>query len=130
MNYHAKNPAIFRRTRAARALTAGTLACTLAVLLSTAAPSAAAADPAATTLPRVAARTAMPQASPRAAQARRTCADASGDVAIKACNDAIASGQHQGQALAEIYYNRAIEYDKKGDEQRALADYSEALRIM
>jgi len=115
MNYRTNNPAVFRR---ARAVTAGALACTLAVLLSTAAASPAAADPAGAHLARVtpaAARTAMPPVSARAAQARKTCADASGDVAIKACNDAIASGQLQGEALAEIYYSRAIEYNNKGD---------------
>ena len=73
MNYRANNPAVFRRARAGRALTAGTLACTLAVLLSTAALSPALADPAGAYGARAtpaAARTAMPQASPRAAQAR------------------------------------------------------------
>jgi tetratricopeptide (TPR) repeat protein len=132
MNYPANNPAIFRRDGTGRALTAGALACTLALLLSTALPTPALADPGSAQLARAtpaAARTALPQVSARAAQDRRTCANASGEVAIKACNDAIASGQHRGEALGEIYYNRAIEYSNKGDEQRALADYSEAIRL-
>ena len=132
MNYRANNSAASRRDRAGRALNAGVLACTLAVLLSTAMASPAFADPGNVQFVRAtrdATPAAVPRTSPRAAQDRKTCADASGDVAIKACNDAIASGQHQGQALAEIYYNRAVEYSKKGDDQRALADYSEAIRL-
>jgi len=132
MNYRANNPAVFRRVGAVRALKAGALACTLAVLLSSAIAAPALADPAGAQLTRVtpaAARAAVPRPSARTVQARKTCAEASGDVAIKACNDAIASGQLQGEALAEIYYNRAIEYSNKGDEQRALADYNEAIRI-
>ena len=131
MTYRTNNPAVFRCVRAGRALTAGALACTLAALLSTAI-AAPALGEGATRLAQVTpatARAAPPRTSARAAQDRRTCADASGDVAIRACNDAIASGQHHGEALAEIYYNRAIEYDRKGDEQRALADYNEAIRI-
>ena len=132
MNSRANNPAVFRRDGTGRAFTGGALACTLALLLSTALTSPALADPGGAQFTRAtsaAARSATPQVSARAAQDRRTCASASGDAAIKACNDAIASGQHHGQALAEIYYNRAIEYGNKGDEQRALADYNEAIRL-
>src|SRR5262249_26355074 len=132
MNYRANNPAVFRRGDAGRALTAGVLACTLAVLLSTAVVSPALADPRMAQAARVtpaAGRTALPGPSARAEQARQTCADASGDWAIKAGSDAIALGQHEGEALAQIYYNRAIEYRHKGDDLRAVADYSEAIRV-
>ena len=57
----------------------------------------------------------------------QTCVDESGDVAIAACTRAIASGQFRGDDLAGLYQNRAIEYKHKGDLDRALADYAEAI---
>jgi tetratricopeptide (TPR) repeat protein len=132
MNYPANNSAVFRRDCARRALTGGALACALAALLSTAVAFPALADPGIAHSARVtlaAKPSAVSRPSARAEQDGRTCAEASGDVAIKACSDAIASGQHHGEVLAQIYYNRAIEYRSKGDDLRALADYSEAIRL-
>jgi len=133
MNYRANIAAVFRRACACpRQLTAGALACTISILLSTAVASPALARPGGAHLARVtrdATPTVVRQASARAAEDRRICAQAAGDAAINACTDAIASGQHEGKALGEIYYNRAVEYGNKGDDQRALADYSEAIRL-
>jgi tetratricopeptide (TPR) repeat protein len=71
---------------------------------------------------------------------RNTCFTESGDVAIPACTRAITSGQYRGRDLAAIYYNRGIENGKayfgrgiklgnKSDFDRAIADYSEAIRL-
>ena len=57
------------------------------------------------------------------------CAKASGDVAIAACTRAIASGNYHGRALEKIYHNRAFEYHRKRDNELAIADYTEAVRI-
>ncbi|WP_027529212.1 tetratricopeptide repeat protein [Bradyrhizobium sp. WSM3983] len=58
-----------------------------------------------------------------------TCARQSGDAAIAACSRAIASGEFTGEELAKIYLNRGAEYKNKGDLDRAIADYSEAIRV-
>ena len=70
-------------------------------------------------------------ASARAAPAddQQTCAKASGEVAIAACTRAIASGRFKGRELIGIYNNRGFEYRYKGDLDRAIADYSEAIRL-
>jgi tetratricopeptide (TPR) repeat protein len=53
-----------------------------------------------------------------------TCAKESGDVAIAACDRVIAS---RGGAWA--YNNRGFEYAAKGDHDRAIRDYNEAIRL-
>ena len=63
---------------------------------------------------------------PAAADDATTCANASGDVAIDACTRVIKAG---GRNLASTYYNRASEYSDKGDNDRAISDYNEAIRI-
>jgi tetratricopeptide (TPR) repeat protein len=65
-------------------------------------------------------------ASPAAADDATTCANASGDVAIKACTRVIIAG---GGNLSWAYYNRGSEYSDKGDYDRAISDYNEAIRI-
>jgi tetratricopeptide (TPR) repeat protein len=57
------------------------------------------------------------------------CFNEQGEAAIAACSHAIGSGRFSGEALATIYDNRAIELRQRGDYDRAIADYSEALRI-
>jgi lipoprotein NlpI len=64
-----------------------------------------------------------------AADDTQTCAKESGDVAIAACSRAIATGRLSGHDLAVIYDNRAVEYQNKGDLDRAIADYNEAIRL-
>jgi tetratricopeptide (TPR) repeat protein len=58
-----------------------------------------------------------------------TCANESGDIAIAACNRAIASGTYTGNDLASVYSNRGIKYKRKGDIDRAIADYDQAIRL-
>jgi tetratricopeptide (TPR) repeat protein len=67
--------------------------------------------------------------APAVADDAQTCERESGDVAIAACSREIASGRHQGHALAVAYDNRAVEYAKKNDYGRAFADYDEAIRL-
>ncbi|MGY8682072.1 tetratricopeptide repeat protein [Bradyrhizobium sp. UFLA05-153] len=64
-----------------------------------------------------------------AADDKQTCADESGDIAIAACSRAIESGSWQGRDLAEIYGIRGAEHANKGDLDRAIADYNEAIRL-
>src|SRR5262249_48875517 len=58
-----------------------------------------------------------------------SCATASGDAAIAACTRAIASGNYHGHALKKLYHDRAFEYHRKRDNELAIADYNEAIRI-
>src|SRR5262245_10529468 len=57
------------------------------------------------------------------------CEKASGDIAIAACDRAIASGKFTGRELAALYTNRGVEWRAKGNLDRAIADYTEAIRI-
>jgi tetratricopeptide (TPR) repeat protein len=58
-----------------------------------------------------------------------TCATATGDVVIAACNRAIASRKFRGRDLATLYNNRGSAWYDKGDYDRAIADYAEAIRL-
>ena len=58
-----------------------------------------------------------------------TCANASGDAAIAACGRAIASRKFKGIDLAQLYYNRGVEYAAKGECDRAIADYNQSIRL-
>jgi len=66
---------------------------------------------------------------PARADERRTCATTSGDTAIAACGRAIASGRLRGHDLAVAFNYRGNEYHAKGDADRAIADYSDAIRF-
>lgn len=57
------------------------------------------------------------------------CKDKSGDEAIAACTRAIQSGQLSQVNLATTYNNRGVEWRQKGEFEKAMADYDEALRI-
>jgi lipoprotein NlpI len=57
------------------------------------------------------------------------CAQASGDEAIAACDYAITSGIYRGVDLGMVYNNRGVEHAQKGDLDRAIADYGEAIRL-
>ena len=59
----------------------------------------------------------------------RTCSNASGEVAIAACNRAIQSRTFRGRGLAVLYQNRGVEWDAKRDYDRAIADYTEAIKL-
>lgn len=71
----------------------------------------------------------MLPATRAAADDAATCEKASGAVAIAACTQGIASGRYQGHALAELRYNRGVEYRRTGDAVRAIADYDAAIRL-
>jgi tetratricopeptide (TPR) repeat protein len=57
------------------------------------------------------------------------CFTQDGEAAIAACTQAIQSGRFSGTELASIYDNRAIELRQQGEFDRAIADYSAALRL-
>ena len=57
------------------------------------------------------------------------CFKEDGDAAIAACTQAIQSGRFSGAELASIYDNRAIELRQQGEFDRAIADYTAAIRI-
>jgi tetratricopeptide (TPR) repeat protein len=57
------------------------------------------------------------------------CAHGSGDVAIADCTLAIQSGRFTGHALALKFGNRGVEWRLKGDYERAIYDYGEAIRL-
>src|SRR3984893_535476 len=51
------------------------------------------------------------------------------EAAIIDCTQSINSGKSKGRNLAAYYNNRAAAYRDKGDNDRAIADYSEAIRL-
>jgi tetratricopeptide (TPR) repeat protein len=57
------------------------------------------------------------------------CFKEEGEAAVAACTRAIQSGKFSGEPLAAIYHNRAIELRQDGDYDRAIADYSQAVRL-
>jgi tetratricopeptide (TPR) repeat protein len=58
-----------------------------------------------------------------------TCAHGSGDAAIAACTQAINSGLWRGSGLAWAYTNRGARYRERGDNDRAIADLSQAVAL-
>src|SRR5690242_17752082 len=57
------------------------------------------------------------------------CSQTSGDVAIAACTRAIKSGRFKGNDLARLYVDRGSVYGAKGDTDKAIADFNEAIRL-
>src|SRR2546421_12611482 len=49
--------------------------------------------------------------------------------AITDCTPSINSGKWKGRNLAAYYSNRAAAYREQGDNDRAIADYNEAIRL-
>jgi tetratricopeptide (TPR) repeat protein len=58
-----------------------------------------------------------------------TCINASGDAAIAACTRAIDSGKFKESDRAAHYAMRGFELSKKGQHDRAIADYEQAIRF-
>src|SRR6516165_1397499 len=55
-----------------------------------------------------------------------TCVKAAGDERIVACSRVITAGKGN---LSWAYYNRGLAYQEKGDNDRAIADYDQAIRL-
>jgi tetratricopeptide (TPR) repeat protein len=69
-------------------------------------------------------------AAPAAADDRSDCAKpGGGDETIAACSRMIASNALKGAELASAFSNRGVAYKRKGDFDRAIADYDEAIRL-
>ena len=68
-----------------------------------------------------------------AADDRETCKTGSGDAAIEACTRAIASKKYkarkQKRTLSLLYTNRGVEYERKREFDKAIADHDEAIKI-
>jgi Tfp pilus assembly protein PilF len=59
----------------------------------------------------------------------KTCINDSGEVAIDACTRAIKSSHLSGHSLARLYLSRGVERRGKGDDELALSDFAEAVKI-
>jgi len=57
------------------------------------------------------------------------CENKSGEEAIAGCTAAIQSGKLSGKALGIVFYGRGFEHQRREDWARAIADYSEAIRL-
>lgn len=57
------------------------------------------------------------------------CINSTGETAIAGCTQLILSKQYKGVELAKVYFNRGFELKQKGDTDRAISDYGEAIRI-
>ena len=65
----------------------------------------------------------------RAADDVKICIKESGEVAVEACSRAIKSSHLSGHALARLYLSRGVERRTKDDNDGALADFAEAIKI-
>ena len=68
-------------------------------------------------------------AAPAVADDLTTCKNASGDEVIAACTRAMSSGKVRGIDLAIAHNNRGLAIELKGDHDRAIADFTEAIRL-
>jgi tetratricopeptide (TPR) repeat protein len=59
----------------------------------------------------------------------QTCAHASGEKALVVCTRAIESNRFRGRQLAIVYFYRGLAYQGKGDHDRAIADYDQAIKL-
>jgi len=57
------------------------------------------------------------------------CAGSDNDIAIKACTILIQSGQETTGNLVTAYYSRGWHHADKGDDAKAIDDYTRALKI-
>ena len=51
------------------------------------------------------------------------------DQRIDGCSAVIKAGREKGDKLAEVFNNRGVAYRLKGDHERAIADYGQAIRL-
>src|SRR5215475_15617591 len=71
-------------------------------------------------------------AQAQTAQERRYCDGEDGATAaqrIDACSAVIKAGRDKGEKLAEAFNNRGAGYRLKGDYDRAIADYAQAIKL-
>ena len=73
--------------------------------------------------------TATPSAAQSADPNVDACINKSGDEAIAGCTAAIKSSRLSTADLAVMFYDRGVEYGNRKDYDRALSDYSEAIRL-
>lgn len=82
-----------------------------------------------TFLPALLLATAAAQAQP-AGDAERCASIANNpDLAIQHCTKAIESGKFTGDSLAQLHYNRGIEWAAKNNYDRAIADYDVSIKL-
>jgi tetratricopeptide (TPR) repeat protein len=55
--------------------------------------------------------------------------NATPDLQISGCSALIQSGKHTAKQLADIFFFRGVAHTKKGDQDRAMGDYKEAIKI-
>jgi tetratricopeptide (TPR) repeat protein len=67
--------------------------------------------------------------SPAVADDKETCKTASGEEAFDACSRAIESKKYKGRNLSLLYTNRGVEYGGKGENDHAIADYDQAIKL-
>jgi tetratricopeptide (TPR) repeat protein len=72
---------------------------------------------------------AWPAGAARADEASDICFKKTGQEAITGCTRAIQSGKFKGSGLAVLYNNRAIEERQLRDFDRAITDYTQAIRL-
>lgn len=68
-------------------------------------------------------------AAPSRDDNRARCRDANPDISIAGCTALIQSGQETTNILAVAFYNRGISYDRKGEHDRAIQDYGQAISV-
>ena len=62
-------------------------------------------------------------------QNRARCKDANSDLSIDACTALIQSGRQNKSGLAEMFSDRGNAYFRKGDYDRAIQDYDQAIQL-
>ncbi len=68
------------------------------------------------------------QAYAQAAADVKACEEKEGEEAIAACTRAIEAGP-KSKNISMVYFNRAVEWNAAKDYDRAIADYSEAIKL-
>ena len=57
------------------------------------------------------------------------CTSSDADLSIKGCNTIIGRGKETKNNLAIAYYNRGIDYQNKGDHDKAIADFNQSIKL-
>jgi tetratricopeptide (TPR) repeat protein len=73
-----------------------------------------------------------PGAFAQTQQERQWCESETGmtaDQRIDGCSAVIKAGREKGDKLAEVFNNRGVAYRVKGDHERAIQDYGQAIKL-